>query len=60
MPRKPVSVVVEGEGDARYVVMTYANGDVVRRRVDPDQKPRRRPRRPPTRITTFRARSEGS
>jgi hypothetical protein len=55
MPRKPVTVEVEGEGDARYVVLTYANGDVVRRRVDPDQKPRRRPRRPPTRIQSIRS-----
>jgi hypothetical protein len=55
MPRKPVRVEVEGEGDARYVVLTYANGDVVRRRVDPCQKPKRRPRRPPTRIMPRRA-----
>ena len=58
MPRKPVSVVVEGEGDARYVVLTYANGDVVRRRVDRDQKTRRRPRRPPTRIKPVRVPSD--
>jgi len=50
MSRKPVSVEVEGKGDARYLVLTYANGDIVRRRVDPDHKPRRRPPRPPTRI----------
>jgi len=59
MPREPVRVAVEGDGDARYVVLTYANGDIVRRRVDPDQKPRRRPRRPPTRIKPVRARSAG-
>ena len=37
MRRKPVRVAVEVDGDARYVILTYANGDVVRRRVDPDQ-----------------------
>jgi hypothetical protein len=50
MPRKPVTVEVAGEGDDRLVVLTYANGGVVKRKVDADLKPRRRPRRPPTRL----------
>ena len=50
MARKPVTVQVVGEGDKRIVVMTYANGDVVKRKVDADLKPRRRSRRPPTRL----------
>lgn len=51
MARKPVSVQVVAEGDERYVELTYANGDVVRRRVEADIEPRRRPRRPSVRIT---------
>ncbi len=58
MPRKPVSVEAQGEGDARYVVLTYADGDVVKSRVDPDRKPTRRPRRSPTRIKTIRQPSD--
>ena len=50
MPRRPINVEVTGEGDARYVVLTYSNGEIVRRRVDPDKKPARRPRRPPARL----------
>ena len=50
MPRKPLTVQVVGEGDERVVVLTYANGDVVKRKVDTELKPRRRPRRPPTQL----------
>jgi hypothetical protein len=50
MPRKPASAEVTGEGDARYVVLTYANGEVTRKRVETDSKPTRRPRRPPVRL----------
>jgi hypothetical protein len=50
MSRRPISVEVVEEGDARYVLLTYANGDVVKQRVELDRKARRRPRRPQTRL----------
>jgi hypothetical protein len=50
MSRKPVSVEVIEEGEERYVLLTYANGDVVKRPVEADRKARRRPRRPQTRL----------
>jgi hypothetical protein len=50
MPRKPVSIKIVEEGDARYVLQTYANGDVVKRAIQSGLKPRRRPRRPQTRL----------
>ena len=50
MARKPVGIeVVQQEGE-RYVVLTYANGDVEKQRVQSDRKPRRRPRRRQTRL----------
>jgi hypothetical protein len=48
--RKPISVEVKDEADGRFVILTYANGDVVRELVDPKKKPTRRPRRPPTKL----------
>jgi hypothetical protein len=48
--RKPISVEVKDEADGRFVILTYANSDVVRERVDPKKKPTRRPRRPPTKL----------
>ena len=50
MNRKPISIEVKDEPDGRFVILTYANGDVVRERVDSDKKPTRRPRRPPTKL----------
>jgi hypothetical protein len=50
MPRKPVSIEVVQEGEERYVLLTFANGDVEKRRVQSDRKARRRPRRPQTRL----------
>jgi hypothetical protein len=50
MPRKPVSIEIVQEGDERYVLLSYANGDVEKRRVESDRKARRRPRRPQTRL----------
>jgi hypothetical protein len=50
MSRKPISVEVKDEADGRFVILTYANGDVVRERVDPKKKPARRPRRPPVKL----------
>jgi hypothetical protein len=46
MTRKPISVEVRDESDGRFVVLTYANGDVVREFVDPKKRPTRKPRRP--------------
>jgi hypothetical protein len=48
--RKPISVEVKDEADGRFVVLTYANSDVVRARVDPNKKSTRRPRRPTTKL----------
>ena len=39
--------MVVTKGDQRFVVLTYANGDVVKRKVQ-SLKPARRPRRPQT------------
>jgi len=50
MSRKPISIEVKEEGDERYVLLTFANGDVVKRRIEADRKARRRPRRPQTRL----------
>ena len=50
MPRKPVNIEIVQEGDERYVLLSYANGDVEKRRVESDRKARRRPRRPQTRL----------
>jgi len=50
MPRKPVSIEVVEEGEDRHVLLTYANGEVVKQRVETDKKARRRPRRPQTRL----------
>ena len=50
MRRKPVSVEVRDEADGRFVIITYANNDVVREFVDPKKKPTRKPRRPPTKV----------
>jgi hypothetical protein len=50
MPRKPISIEIVEEGDERHVLLTYANGRVVKRRVEIDKKARRRPRRPQTRL----------
>jgi hypothetical protein len=48
--RKPVSVEVRDESDGRFVILTYANGDVAREFVDPKKKPTRKPRRPVTKL----------
>jgi len=58
MPRKPVSIEVVQEGDERHVVLRYANGDVEKRRVQPERKARRRPRRPQTRLNLKRSKEQ--
>jgi hypothetical protein len=50
LKKKPVSVEVRDEADGRFVILTFANGDVVRKLVDPEMKPPRQPRRPPTKL----------
>ncbi|HWP16580.1 MAG TPA: hypothetical protein VNM46_13220 [Xanthobacteraceae bacterium] len=45
-----MSIEIVQEGDERYVLLSYANGDVEKRRVESDRKARRRPRRPQTRL----------
>ena len=47
--RKPVGVEVVDEPEGRFVVRTYADGEVVREPVV-RKKPARRPRRPPTKV----------
>ena len=48
--RKPLSVEIIQEGEARFVVRTYADGEVVRDVVDVNRKPTRRPRIPRRRL----------
>jgi hypothetical protein len=48
--RKPIRVEVKDEADGRFVILTYANSEAVRERVDPQKKPTRKPRRPPTKL----------
>ena len=45
MTRKPVSAMVVTKGDQRFVVLTYANGDVVKRKVQRPQAGAASPRR---------------
>ena len=47
--RKPVGVEVVDEPEGRFLVLTYADGEVVREPVV-RRKPARRPRRPPTKV----------
>jgi hypothetical protein len=43
---KPRNVeVIEKEG-CRFVIATYADGEVVQKRIEPNQKPRRKPLKP--------------
>jgi hypothetical protein len=58
MARKPVNIEVVEEGGERYVVRTYANGDVEKRRVQTERKARRRPRRPQTRLNLQRGKGQ--
>jgi hypothetical protein len=49
---RPRSIeVVEDRGD-RFVVATYADGSVVRKRIDANERPRRKPRKPIARART--------
>jgi len=47
MPKgNPVSIRVVVRDGERFVVSTYADGQTVRKRIDPDEQPRRKPRKP--------------
>jgi hypothetical protein len=50
MPKKPVHAEIVEEAGMRFVVLTFADGSIVRRPVEASAVPRRRPRRPPTRL----------
>ena len=49
---KPTSVEVLDTAEGRFVVATYADGSIIRKLVDPDQRPRRKPRKPIARVRT--------
>jgi hypothetical protein len=49
---KPRSIEVVEERGERFVVATYPDGSVVRKRVDPNERPRRKPRKPIARAKT--------
>ena len=44
--RKPLKIEVHDEAIGRFIVATFADGEVVRRLVDPSEKPKRKPRKP--------------
>jgi hypothetical protein len=53
MPKDtPRSIEVVEERGERFVVATYPDGSVVRKLVDPNERPRRKPRKPITRART--------
>jgi hypothetical protein len=55
MPKKkPISIEVVDQGEGRFVVSTYAGGEIVREAVDATKKPRRQPRRPQQKLKTER------
>jgi hypothetical protein len=61
MSRKPIKVEIFEEAGKRYIVLIYANGELHKKLVDPDQKARRHPRRPQTRLKLpDQARSQSS
>ncbi len=45
MAKLPIDVVVVDGPKGRFVVSTFADGEIVRTLVDPHKKPTRRPRR---------------
>ena len=46
MPKKPVSIEVVQEGDERFLVKTYANGETVREPIVRGPRRKRYPDRP--------------
>jgi hypothetical protein len=57
--KKPANVEVIDEGEKRYVVLTFADGEVVRRLVDATLKPTRKPRKPIARAGLWKGRERG-
>ena len=57
--KKPVSVEVRDEGEQRFVVLTYPDGEVERQLVDPTLKPKRKPRKPIARAGLWKGRKKG-
>src|SRR4051812_2614423 len=49
---KPRSIVVVEERGERFVVAAYPDGSVVKKRVDPNERPSRKPRKPIARART--------
>ena len=49
---RPESIEVIEEGGERFVEATYADGSIVRKRVDPNKRPKRKPRKPIARART--------
>lgn len=47
---KPASIEVQETEEGRLVVMTYADGEVVRKLIDLKARPKRRPRKPFARL----------
>lgn len=43
LKKTPLSVEVVDEAEGRFVIFTYASGEVVRKLVDPNKKPTRGP-----------------
>jgi|KBSSwiStaDraftv2_1062776.scaffolds.fasta_scaffold3904530_1 hypothetical protein len=48
------SIEIVEEGEARFVVSTYADGSVVRKPVNKNARAARRPRRPPMKLGSER------
>ena len=47
MPKgKPRSVKVVERAGCRFIVATYVDGEVVCKKIDPNERPRRKPRKP--------------
>jgi hypothetical protein len=43
---KPASIEVVESPDGRFVIATFADGTVIRKAVDPTERPKRKPRKP--------------
>ena len=48
--KRLIGIKVVEDGQERFVVLTYADGSVVRKLVDKNGRPARRPRRPPVKL----------
>jgi hypothetical protein len=50
----PYSVEILETDQGRAVVVTFGNGEIVRKIIDPSEKPKRKPRRPVARARSDR------